>query len=145
MLILRTGNFPFLASLRCDTLYQFNSSVNVEMFILPCFLCVCIKCPWKSIPDALSAACLLWFPAGCRSAFLFILMFTRTHRHGNPETHTPMSIFLETVFIIVGSIDFFSCLYFLWQSGFISIKTFSFEERPVLIHTLVIVPTDQLN
>lgn len=55
-----------------------------------------------------------------------------------------MSIFLETVFIIVGSIDFFSA--FIFCDSLVHLyKTFGFEEHPVLIHTWEIVPTDQHN
>lgn len=116
MLILRTGNFPFLASLRCDTLYQFNSSV--EMFILPCFLCVracvCVlnvhENPFQTLSlqpasfDSLQAVVQLFCSFWCSQE----RTDTQTHRHTHPCLYS-WKLFLLLLVLLI----FFLPLFFV--------------------------------
>lgn len=72
-------------SLRLWALTLSFLQLNVEMSILLCFcVCVCVlNVRENPIRDSFSAACRVWFPAGCRSVILFILMFTRQGQSGS--------------------------------------------------------------
>lgn len=100
MLIWRTGNIPFLASLSSDTLSFLQ--LNVEMCILPCFcVCVCVsvfKMSMKIPFQTLSLHCLVSLQAVVQIFGSFECS------HGNTRTCTHV-LFTQKGFLIVSSID----------------------------------------